>query len=131
MRYLILPLLIIVSQLASAEVPECNRYISEPEEIELSEIIYVGQSRIIMENKEYLAANILLPNSKSFTLVVGDHIGKNHGLIKSIHSDRIEIAEVVPDNICKGWVERINYLTIQGTTVSQFITLGPIKCPNT
>ncbi|GAB2501256.1 pilus assembly protein PilP [Lysobacter humi (ex Lee et al. 2017)] len=52
-----------------------------------------------------LVALVMAPDKVTYRVRIGDYMGQSDGRVTSIHDDRIELVELVPDG-AGGWLER-------------------------
>ena len=52
-----------------------------------------------------LVALVMAPDKVTYRVRLGDYMGQSDGRVTSIHEDRIELVELVPDG-AGGWLER-------------------------
>ena len=87
--------------------PDLERPKQFLEDFDIDDFRMVGS----LESREGLFA--LVRNGEGvYRVKTGDYLGRNHGRIKLIGQDRIELVEIVPDGE-GGWLERPRTLLLQ------------------
>ncbi len=81
--------------------PDSNRRKQTLEEFPLDSLDMVGT----LHSGPAMVALVMAPDKVTYRVLPGSYLGQNDGRVTSIHEDRIELVELVPDG-AGGWLER-------------------------
>lgn len=97
----------VTAPLDTGLAPDPDRRRSPLEQWSLSELSLRG----VMQKGNQIRGLVLTPDRQLVTVKEGDFMGRDHGRITAIHSNSIELVELIHDNQ-GGWQERNQELTL-------------------
>lgn len=86
---------------------DLNRSKQELERFSMGQLVMIG---VLKKTKSY-DAMIRTPEGKVVVAGIGEYIGENHGRIKKINPEGIDVAEAVDDGK-GGYIERMRHLAL-------------------
>jgi type IV pilus assembly protein PilP len=81
--------------------PDANRRKHVLEQFPLDSLDMVGT----LHSGGQIVGLVMAPDKVTYRVVPGTYMGQNDGRVTSVHEDRIELVELVPDG-AGGWLER-------------------------
>jgi type IV pilus assembly protein PilP len=81
--------------------PDSNRRKQALEQFPLDSLDMVGT----LHTGAAMVALVMAPDKVTYRVTPGSYLGQNDGRVTSVHEDRIELVELVPDG-AGGWLER-------------------------